>query len=222
MEFNTGHRAVVATVAIRLKKNSLRSSPVPRYNIKKLQNPAFQQCFAVEVSNRFSALSKDERDDWSVFKAELNSVAKTTLGLHQPPKKDWLSRRTLETIEQKRTARLQGRMDDYKMLSAQCKDDILKAQGQAEMDRRPGDRSRSGTQQRPSEGRLRKSSSLTQCLPKDFQSYIFLYPMVPWCLINHRSYNAGETTTPYYSIDPRHLCLLNYKTQLPVQFLMTR
>ena len=67
--------------------------------IRKLQDPAFQQCFAVEVSNRFSALSEDERDDWSVFKAELNSVAKTTLGLHQPPKKDWLSRRTLETIE---------------------------------------------------------------------------------------------------------------------------
>ena len=42
------------------------------------------------------------------------------------------------------------------------------------------------------------------------------------CLINHRSYNAGETTTPNYSIGPSHLCLLNYKTQLPVQFLMTR
>jgi len=48
------------------------------------------------------------------------------------------------------------------------------------------------------------------------------YLMVLWCLINHRSYNAGETTTPNYSIDPKHLCLLNYKTQLPVQFLMTR
>ena len=135
-----------------------------------LRDTAFQQCFAVEVSNRFSALSEDERDDWSVFKAELNSVAKTTLGLHQPPKKDWLSRRTLETIEQKRTARLQARMDDYKMLSAQCKDD--NPRGQAEMGRRPGDSSRSGTQQRPSEGRLRQSSSLTQCLPKDFQSYL--------------------------------------------------
>jgi len=125
MEFNTDHRAVVATIAIRLKKNSLRSPPVPRYNIRKLQYPAFQQCFAVEVSNRFSALSEDERDDWSVFKAELNSVAKTTLGLHQQPKKDWLSRQTLDTIEQKRTARLQVRIDDYKMLSAQCKDEIL-------------------------------------------------------------------------------------------------
>jgi len=116
---------VLSCLAIRLKKNSLRSPPVPRYNIRKLQDPAFQQCFAVEVSNRFSAFSEDERDDWSVFKAELNSVAKTTLGLHQPPKKDWLSRRTLETIEQKRTARLHARMDDYKMLSARCKDEIL-------------------------------------------------------------------------------------------------
>ena len=72
----------MSLVHARLKKNSLRSPPVPRYNIRKLQNPAFQQCFAVEVSNRFSALSEDERDDWSVFKAELNSVAKTTLGIH--------------------------------------------------------------------------------------------------------------------------------------------
>jgi len=33
MEFSTDHRAVVATIAIRLKKNSLRSPQVPRYNI---------------------------------------------------------------------------------------------------------------------------------------------------------------------------------------------
>jgi len=59
------------------------------------------------------------------FGQKTRRVALMLQGLHQPPKKDWLSRRTLETIEQKRTARLQARMDDYKMLSAQCKDDIL-------------------------------------------------------------------------------------------------
>jgi len=37
-----------------------------------------------------------------------------------------------------------------------------------------------------------------------------------------REFTRFITTTPNYSIDPRHLCLLNYKTRLPVQFLMTR
>ena len=97
----------------------------PRYNIRKLQDPAFQQGFAVEVSNRFSALSEDEIGNWSIFKTELNSVATKTIGLHKPPKKEWLSPRTLETVEMKRTARLEGRLEDYKRLSAQCKDDIL-------------------------------------------------------------------------------------------------
>ena len=122
----------------------------------------------MEVSNRFSALSEDERDDWSVFKAELNSVAKTTLGIHQPPKKDWLSRRTLETIEQKRTA--QGRMDDYKRLSAQCKDDIL------EDKQKWADDLATEAEVALNNGQVKdafaKPSSLTQCLPKDFQSYL--------------------------------------------------
>jgi len=125
MEFNTDHRAVVATIAIKLKKNLPRTPTSPRYNIRKLQDPAFQQGFAVEVSNRFSALSEDEIGNWSIFKTELNSVATKTIGLHKPPKKEWLSPRTLETVEMKRTARLEGRLEDYKRLSAQCKDDIL-------------------------------------------------------------------------------------------------
>ena len=80
--------AVVATIAIKLKKNLPRTPTSPRYNIRKLQDPAFQQGFAVEVSNRFSALSEDEIGNWSILKTELNSVATKTIGLHKPPKKE--------------------------------------------------------------------------------------------------------------------------------------
>ena len=60
MEFDTDHRPVVATVALKLKRSQKREDPAPRYNILRLRDPEMQQRFAVEVSNRFSPLADGE------------------------------------------------------------------------------------------------------------------------------------------------------------------
>jgi len=81
MEFNTNHRAVVATIALKPTQPSLRSQLPSSFNNHLLQDPAaIQQRYALEVSNRFAALSDDDRARWDKFKMELNNKALSTLG----------------------------------------------------------------------------------------------------------------------------------------------
>ena len=98
MEYDTDHRPVVATVALKLKRSQKREAPTPRYNISRLWDPEIQQRFAVEVSNRFSALADDVQDDWDTYRDEMNSVAMATLGTVQRTNKDWLTSETLDLI----------------------------------------------------------------------------------------------------------------------------
>ena len=56
---------------------------------KLLQDPELQQRYAVEVYNRFSALSEEEQDhEWPTFQDEVNDAAKTVLGFMRPSKND--------------------------------------------------------------------------------------------------------------------------------------
>lgn len=124
MEFNTDHRAVVATIAIRLRQPVVKKLPPPQYDLSRLQDPAIQQQFAVTVSNRFDVLSDDDKTRWDNYKDEMNSIASTILGSSRKPKKDWLTQQTLDLVEQKRAARLSSNTDQYKVLTLQCKSQI--------------------------------------------------------------------------------------------------
>ena len=125
MEFDTDHRAVVATIAVKLKRASMRTQPPPRLNVRMLQDPATQQRYAVEVSNRFAALAEIETNEWDTYKQEMNAAALLTLGSSLQPKKEWLTQRTLELIEEKRAARLHGNKTEHKSLMLRCKAQIL-------------------------------------------------------------------------------------------------
>ena len=123
MEFSSDHRPVVATVAIKLR-GSFPKKPAapPRYNVKVLADPVFQQQYAVEVSNRFAALSEEESADWSRFKEAVNEAAAASIGtVSRCKNKEWISNKTWDLIERKREARLAGKSVEYKKLGKECK-----------------------------------------------------------------------------------------------------
>jgi len=58
----------------------------------------FQQLYAVEVSNRFSALSDEESTDWSCFKEATNDAAAASVGrVSRGKNKDWIDSKSWET-----------------------------------------------------------------------------------------------------------------------------
>jgi len=113
---NTDHRAVVATITIKLRtaqKKPLHPPAITSTNYYK--NPELQQSYAVEAYSRFSALSEEEQelqDQWPTFRDEVNDAAKAVLGFTRPSKNDWLTSKTLDIIGQKRAARLSGNMPE--------------------------------------------------------------------------------------------------------------
>ena len=110
-------------------------------------------------------------------------------------------------------------MDDYKRPSAQCKDDILEdKQKWTDNLATEAEVALNNGQVKDAFANLRR---LRSACPRIFSPIFLSDGTVHWCLISHRSYNVGETTTPNYSVAPMHLRLLNYKTQLLVQFRMT-
>ena len=116
-EFDTDHFPVVARVALKLKRVMPRATPHPRYDLRKLEDPAFQQLFAVEVSNRFSALSEEDKSDWQLFKDNINAIAAINPGIARPSRKPWISQNSLDLIEEKRSARQLGHTSEVKRLS---------------------------------------------------------------------------------------------------------
>ena len=138
LEFDTDHRPVIGTMSLRLKRVSEKKSQTLRYSIKKLEDPAVQFQYTMEISNRFTALIVEEASNWDRFKETLNDVATRQLGICKQARKPWVSNTTLTLVEEKRQARLHNKHDEYKTLNKQCK-------GNLNLDRQHGERRRGGT-----------------------------------------------------------------------------
>ena len=121
LEFDTDHRPVIATLSLRLKRTTKEKSLMSRYDTKKLADPALQLQYAVEITNRFAALTPGEASNWDKFKETLNDAATKHLGLCKQTRKPWVSDTTLSLVEKKRQARLLDKRDEYKTLNTQCK-----------------------------------------------------------------------------------------------------
>jgi len=80
----------------------------------------------VEVQNRFSLLSNEEASDWDTFRNAVTGADSTCLGHAVQPKKEWITDSSWQLIEEKKVARLQGRVEDYKRLTKQCKTQLRK------------------------------------------------------------------------------------------------
>ncbi|CAF1551673.1 unnamed protein product, partial [Adineta ricciae] len=103
-EFDADHRLVITTMSLRLKRTGIGSAHTQHYDIKRLEDPAVQSQYAVEVSNRFAALTIDESSNWDKFKETLNDVAAQHLRFHRHKKKPSIN--------------------EYKILNKQCKSNL--------------------------------------------------------------------------------------------------
>ena len=127
LEFSTDHCPVIASLALKMRRNNNNThSQHLRYNIRKLNDPEIESQYSVEVQNRFSLLSNEEASDWDTFRNAVTGAASTCLGHDVQPKKEWITDSSWQLIEEKRVARLQGRAEDYKRLTKQCKTQLRK------------------------------------------------------------------------------------------------
>ena len=120
LEFNSDHRPVIATCRIKLKKQSFASQPNSRFDVSKLRISEVEYQYQVAIQNRFMALA-DGTGKWDTFKDAHTKVAEEVVGFRRYVRHEWISDRTRNFVEKKRTARLNHDMDQYKDLNRQCK-----------------------------------------------------------------------------------------------------
>ena len=114
---NTDHRLVVATLKLHLKSGRMVPSQ-PRLNVGKLKDERVAEEFANRLSGHLGGLGALGRpvELWSAFKTTVLDVAGGCLGTHHRAKKNCVSQGTLDTIDQSRRARLNGRAELFREL----------------------------------------------------------------------------------------------------------
>ena len=114
---NTDHRLVVATLKLQLKSRRMVPSQ-PRLDVGKLKDESVAEEFANRLSRDLRSLCAlgGPEELWSAFKTTVLDVAGGCLGTHRRAKKNFVSQGTLDTIDQSRRARLNGRAELFREL----------------------------------------------------------------------------------------------------------
>ena len=113
---NTDHRLVVATLKLQLISRRMVPSQL-RLHVEKFKDER-----VAEFVNRLSGdlrgrgVLGNPEELWSAFKTTVLNVAGGCLGTHRRAKKNFVSQGTLDTIDQSRMARLNGRADLFREL----------------------------------------------------------------------------------------------------------
>ena len=115
----TDHRLVVATLELRLKSRRISRGGQPALHLEKLKDERCAQEYAVAVSNRFEALGalEDPVELWDTFKRETLAAAEDCLGARPRSRRGFVTRETLDLIEESRTARLAGNRRQHRNLT---------------------------------------------------------------------------------------------------------
>ena len=114
---NTDHRLVVTTLKFHLKSRRMVPSQ-PRLYVGKLKDERVAEEFANKLSEHLGGLHalRNPEELWSAFKTTIIDVAGGCLGTHCREKKNFVSQGTLDTIDQSRRARLNGRAELFREL----------------------------------------------------------------------------------------------------------
>ena len=114
---NTDHRLIVATLKLHLKSRRMVPSQ-PRLDVGKLKDERVAEEFANKLSGDLRSLGALGGPEvlWSAFKTTVLDVAGGCLGTHRRAKKNFVSQGTLDTIDQSRRARLNGRAELFREL----------------------------------------------------------------------------------------------------------
>ena len=114
---NTDHRLVVATLKLQLKSGRMVPSQ-PRLDVGKLKEDRVALEFANKLNGDLGGLGAlgGPEELWSAFKTTFLDGAGGYLGTHHRAKKNFVSQGTLDTIDQSRRARLNGRVELFREL----------------------------------------------------------------------------------------------------------
>ena len=113
---NTDHRLVGATLKLHLKSGRMVPSQ-PRLDVGKLKDERVAEEFANKLSRDLGGLGAlGGHELWSAFKTTVLDVAGGCLGTHQRAKKNFVSQGKLDTIDQSRRARPNGRAELFREL----------------------------------------------------------------------------------------------------------
>ena len=105
-----------------MHRKSRRAVPSqPWLDVGKLKDERVAEEFANRLIGDLRGLGAlgDPEELWSTFKTSVLDVAGGCLGTHRRAKKNFVSQRTLDTIDQSRRARLNGRTELFREL--RCK-----------------------------------------------------------------------------------------------------
>ena len=113
---------VEATLKLHLKSRRMVPSQ-PRLDVDKLKNEREAEEFANRLSGDLGGLGAlgDPEELWSAFKTTVLDVAGGCLGTHSRAKKNFVSQGTLDTLDQSRRARLNGRAELFRELRRKAK-----------------------------------------------------------------------------------------------------
>jgi hypothetical protein len=106
------HNLVAATVKLKLRKAMRQEGQRRLFDIAKLRCPKIQKQFAVEVKNRFQALTDIDGDDtsveskWDKIKKSYNEAAASTIGYRKKKNKEWLTSGSWEKIEERKQLKM--------------------------------------------------------------------------------------------------------------------
>ena len=114
---NTDHRLVVATVKLNLQSRRMVPSQL-RLDVGKLKEYRVSEGIANKQSGDLGGLGAlgGPEELWSAFKTTVLYVAGGCLGTHSRAKKNFVSQGTLDTIDQSRRFRLNGRAELFREL----------------------------------------------------------------------------------------------------------
>ena len=114
---NTDHRLIVATLKLQLKSRRMVPSQ-SRLDVGKLKDERVAEAFENKLSGDLRGLGAlgGPEELCSAFKTTVLDVAGGCLGTHHGAKKNFVSQGTLDTIDQSRSARLNGRAELFREL----------------------------------------------------------------------------------------------------------
>src|ERR1051325_9113949 len=112
---STDHRLIVSSVALQLPFTKHRMPVSTRVDVDRLRSdPALSQLYAVEVQNRFCALSVLECDDietsWGKLSSAITEAAAHIVGTKRNIRQPWMTNDTFEILLSKATARDRGQV----------------------------------------------------------------------------------------------------------------
>ncbi len=114
VELNSDHRIMSIRLATSLRTSKGKPCKRPKFNWKKLQDPAIKQQFQLELqlSNRFQALSMDVThpisDRYASFETTVQEVAEKVVGKKEPcGLPSWVSDRTISLKHKRDDAKKQ-------------------------------------------------------------------------------------------------------------------